>query len=104
MSSLSAILLLAKFPVPKAISRPFSSTRVLSATNKFLDLNFTLPIAVIFPELTGLVIFILKEVVNTKASVTIEFTAKKQMHELHSQINAHKPDAQINARFPNSDS
>ena len=74
----NSILLLTKFPVPNAISFPASLNKTDSATKRFLDLYFNFPIAVIRPLLAGLIRFMLKEVVRTKASATIEFTAKKE--------------------------
>ena len=44
--------------------------------NNSFDLNRIMPLAIILPELTGLIIFVLKEVVNTNASITAELTAK----------------------------
>ena len=77
ISAVSKILLLAKSPVPNAISSPFSLYKVASAVNRFFDLNRTFPTASILPELTGFVMWILNEVVKTNASSTIELTAKK---------------------------
>ena len=78
ISSDKTILLLVKLPVPKPISFPSELNKLASATNKSFDRNFTLPTALIEPLLTGLIKFMLKDVVSTNTSSTKELTAKKQ--------------------------
>ena len=65
-----------KEPVPKAISSPFSLNKEDWAKNIRFDLNFNIPFANILPLETGLVIWILNEVVKQNTSWTIELTAQ----------------------------